>query len=225
MTAPDDLCQRVREDAAVAVLRREPFPDDVREHLAGCAACAADVDRLAVLGPLLDASRDDDVPAAERPGESLLRRLLGELARRRRRRRVLVVAAAAVASVLLALPLGMWLESRTGVADGTLVAAGQVHDDATAAGATVQVLAHGEGRGSVLVVAPYGLPGGVNCRIELVDSSGEPRTVTQWRVPEGYTEGWTARREVSVAPREIADVRLVDADTGKVLLEVPVAEA
>jgi hypothetical protein len=221
----------MRESAAVALLRDEPLPADVAAHHATCAACRAEHERLAVLGPLLAATRDADVPPVEVPDEALLRRLLGELARHRRRRRLLTVAAAA--AVVLAVPAGLWVTGRSDgpgtpsptastPAEGVLVAAGTGQDTGSRAGARVEVLANGAGRGSVLVVAPWGLASGTRCRITLVDSAGSEQTVRTWVVPDGYTSGWSSRNEVSVAPREITDVRLVDDATGRVIVSVPV---
>lgn len=226
-------CQDVRESAAVAVLRGEQPPADVVAHTAQCAACLAEHERLAVLVQLLGATRDADVPPVEVPDEALLRRLLAELARHRRRRRLLVAAAAA--AVVVAVPVGAWFAGRadepgtppsaSAPADGVLVAAGTGQATGSRAGARVEVLAAGEGRSSVLVVAPWGLTSGTRCRIALVDASGSVQTVETWTVPDGYRSGWSSRNEVSVAPREITNVRLVDDATGRVIVSVPVEQA
>jgi hypothetical protein len=233
-------CQQVRESGAVALLRGEPLAAAVREHHDRCPPCRVEFERLAALSPLLAVARDGDVPAIEVPDDALLHRLLRELAVRRRRRRLLVVLAAAAAAAVLALPLGAWLggriggaaggqpaPTRTAVADvaGVLVGTGTAQDPASSAGATVQVIAHGAGRGSVVVVAPWGLAGGTRCRIDVLDSGGSARTVQTWTVPAGYRTGWRSRTTVSVAPREVTGVRLVDDATGAVILAVPVHEA
>ncbi len=229
-------CQEMRESAAVTLLRGEPLPADVLAHHARCAACRAEHERLAVLSPLLAATRDADVPPVEVPDEALLRRLLAELARHRRRRRLLVVAVAAAAAVVLAVPIGAWFAGRTdgpgtaapstsAPAEGVLVAAGTGQDSGSDAGARVEVLALGEGRGSTLIVAPWGIDGGTRCRIALVDSAGSEQTVDTWIVPDGYRTGWSSRTEVSIAPREITDVLLVDEATGRVIVNVPVEKA
>ncbi len=223
----DPGCRLRREDAAVALLSREPLPDDVRAHLDACPACRHEIERLTALGPLLAVARDRDVPRAEVPDEALLGRLLTEMARRRSRRRLLVVAAAAAAAVVLAVPIGIWVgddrpPAEVGATADVLVAEGTAQQPGSPVGADVHVLAHGEGRGSILVIAPWGLKSGVRCRIELVDSTGATSTVQTWTVPAGYTRGWRSRKEVSVAPKEIAGVRLVDDSTGDVLLTVPV---
>jgi hypothetical protein len=230
-------CRAVREATAVALLRGEPLPADAVAHHAGCPGCRLDHERIAVLPTLLAAIADDEVPPVEVPDNALLRRLLGELAARRRRRRLVVAAVAAAAAVLLAVPIGSWLGGRTSGtvvqppstsvrtpdAEGTLVAEGSIHDEATNAGANVQVLARGAGRGSIVVISPWGLRSGVHCRIDLVDAHGAPQPIEEWTVPEGYRTGWTYRGEVSLPPRELAAVRFVDTGTGRVLLDVPVA--
>jgi hypothetical protein len=234
----DPGCQSVRETAAVALLRREPLPAAIREHHDSCPPCRVEFERLMVLPPLLAAARDADVPPVEVPDQALLRRLLAEVSARRRRRRLLVVAAAAAAAVVLAVPIGAWLADRIGPSDGgarpaptrttgpdvegTLIAAGTGQDAGSSAGASVQVLAHGAGRGSTVVVAPWGLTGGTLCRIDVIDSAGSARTLQAWTVPAGYRRGWQSRTTVSIAPREITGVRLVDGATGHVLLTVPV---
>jgi hypothetical protein len=226
-------CAALREDAAVALLRGEPVPDAVREHQERCPACRDEFARLAVLPALLDVTRDENVPHAEVPDEALLRRTLEEMRHRRQRRRRLLVVVAAAAALLVAVPAGVFVGrelTETYEGPGTpiaqpgdvLVAEGTAQDPASPVGADVHVLAHGEGRGSILVVAPWGLASGVTCRIELVDSGGWTHPVQTWVVPEGYKRGWKARVAVSVAPKEVADVKLVDEATGAVLLTVPV---
>lgn len=224
-------CAALREDAAVALLRGEPLPDAVREHQALCPPCRDEFVRLAALPALLDVMRDETVPHAEVPDEALLRRTLDEMRHRRQHRRRLTVLVAAAAALLLAVPAGVLVvreltetyEGREVVQPGdVLVAEGTAQDAASPVGADVHVLAHGEGRGSILVVAPWGLTSGTTCRIELVDSGGWTHPVQTWVVPAGYKRGWKARVPVTVAPKEVADVKLVDDATGAVLLTVPV---
>ncbi|WP_088312390.1 hypothetical protein [Kineosporia sp. R_H_3] len=227
-------CAALREDAAVALLGGEPLPDAVREHQELCPTCRDEFARLAVLPALLDVTRDESVPHAEVPDEALLLRTLEEMRHRRQRRRRLLVAVAAAAALLVAVPAGVLVAreiTETYEGPGTavarpgdvLVAEGTAQDPASPVGADVHVLAHGEGRGSILVVAPWGLTSGVTCRIELVDSGGWTHPVQTWVVPAGYKRGWKTRVAVNVPPLDVLYIRLVDDATDVLLLTVPLS--
>lgn len=223
-------CPGIREEAAVALLRGEPLPDDIQAHHETCAACRDEFARLAVLPALLDATRDETVPPVEVPDEALLRRTLGELAHRRGRRRRWLVGAAAAAVLLVGVPAGAWFatergEEYSGIQPGdVLVAEGTAQANASTVGADVHVLAAGPGLGGVLVVKGWGVDGGVTCRIEVTDSGGWTHPVKTWTAPPGERTRWQTRVPVSVAPKEVRDVRLVDDATGAVLLTVPITQ-
>lgn len=222
-------CAGIREDLAVALLRDE-MTDELRAHTEQCPACREELARLAVLPALLDATRDETLPPVEVPDEALLRRTLGELAHRRSRRRRWLVGAAAAAVLLVGVPAGVWFstergEQYAGVQPGdVLVAEGTAQAQASTVGADVHVLAAGPGMGGVLVVKGWGVSGGVTCRIELTDSGGWTHPVKTWKAPPGQPTRWQTRVPVSVAPKEVRDVRLVDDATGAVLLTVPIRQ-
>lgn len=223
------ICATMREEAAVALLRDEPMPYEVLVHQDTCAACREEYDRLVTLPALMSVMLDDSVPAVEVPDEALLRRTLAEMGHRKRRRRFSVTAIAIAATLVVGVPAGVYAAGVGDTGGGTsvvqpgdvLVAQGTAQDRKTPIGADVSVLGHGEGMGSIVVVTPWGLEAGLTCRIELVDSSGWTHPVKTWTVPEGFEKGWQARVSVTVAPKEVRDVQLVDDDTGSVLLTVP----
>ena len=225
-------CPGVREEMAVALLRGEPLPEELRAHHEQCAVCREEFARLAVLPALLDATRDETVPPVEVPDEALLRRTLGELSHRRRRRRHWLTGIAAAAVLAVAVPAGTWFvlertEQYPEVSQpgDVLVAEGTAQSNATPVGADVHVLAAGPGMGGVLVVKGWGVDGGVTCRIEVTDSGGWTHPVKTWTAPPGERTRWQTRVPVSVAPKEVRDVRLVNDATGAVMLTVPISEA
>ena len=222
-------CAGIREDLAVALLRGE-MTDELRAHTEQCPACREELARLAVLPALLDATRDETVPPVEVPDEALLRRTLVELAHRRSRRRRWLVGAVAAAVLAIGAPAGVWFATERGEQYGgiqpgdVLVAEGTAQSNATPVGADIHVLDTGPGLGGVLVVKGWGVDGGVTCRIEVTDSGGWTHPVKTWTAPPGEPTRWQTRVPVSVAPKEVRDVRLVDDATGAVLLTVPIQQ-
>lgn len=211
------------------------------EHLAGCGRCAAELDELVELPPLLaDAAMAVPRPEAlvEEPGPRLLTGLFDKVAesRRTRRRRGLYLVAAA-AALAIAVPLGV---------NVTNVASSDGDGQVQAGSAAKSVFEQGEKFSAVdpvtevdagvsLVERPSGttvalrlgnVRGPKECDLVAVSTSGERQTVTTWAVPKwGYgikdAEGDTWKREpfyamggTAMSPNEIDrfEIRTLDGE-------------
>ena len=163
------------------------------EHLAGCDRCAAELEELMGLQPLLAGQRQEaGVPAPPEP--ALLERLLAATAAERRTRRTRRLWLVAAAFVL--------------VAGGPLATLGLAGDDDTprqTVSAARQMYAHGEKIGVTdprtraeatvsLERKPWGthvalklsdVRGPLSCELVAVGPRGEEQTVTTWAVPKG----------------------------------------
>jgi hypothetical protein len=105
-------CQRLLEDAAVALLTRQRLPAQVRTHAELCPPCRDEIAGMAQLPPRLALAVDRQLVAAAEPSPELLPRLLAEVDRRRTRRRwttMGVAAAAVAAAVAVGATVGMHL--------------------------------------------------------------------------------------------------------------------
>ncbi|KWT58032.1 hypothetical protein ADL21_31595 [Streptomyces albus subsp. albus] len=169
------------------------------EHLAGCDRCAAELDDLMDLPPLLAEVRES-APDAEAvvavPGPAVLEGLLAEAgaARRvRRRRRLYLVAAAAV--LVAGGPLATYALTSQGVEESPEHLASYART----------MYEHGEKAGTVDPVTkvaasvsmerkPWGthvalrlgnVRGPLTCDLVAVGKSGAEQTVTTWAVPPG----------------------------------------
>ncbi|MGW8380052.1 zf-HC2 domain-containing protein [Streptomyces sp. ODS28] len=162
------------------------------EHLAGCPRCAAELEELTALTPLLAEERERGVP--EPPPPALLGRLLGEAAaerRTRRTRRMWLVAAA------FALIVGGPVATLAATGDeaprpGTVNTAQQMWDHgekhgttdaSTGVSATVSMLRQPWGTHVGLKLG--GVRGPLTCELVAVGPRGSEQTVTTWTVPRG----------------------------------------
>lgn len=237
------ICQRLREDVAVAVLTRGPLPPDIETHAAVCAPCHDEFAALAGLRPLLRAV-EDRPPEVVEPSDLLLPRLLAEVTRRRARRRWVSLAAAA-AVVAVAVPLGMALgrekggtiaepprtptPSSSSVVSSTAVAAvfssGEATDPITGAEVEVEVRSTA-GWGSAITVAVKDVPPGTQCRLLVVDTAGTKIEAGSWTVPEQVTDDYQAfPASVKTPPKRVASVELVDDATNRTMVKVSLIKA
>ncbi|MEU7199927.1 zf-HC2 domain-containing protein [Streptomyces sp. NPDC045470] len=169
------------------------------EHLAGCGRCAAELDGLMGLPPLLADAREsapDPEAVTPAPGPGVLAGLLeevGAVRRTRRRRRLYLVAAAAVLVVggpltTYALTAGDTAEppehltsyARTMYEHGEKV--GTV-DPVTKVAASVSMERKPWGTHVALKLA--NVKGPLTCDLVAVGKSGAEQTVTTWAVPPG----------------------------------------
>lgn len=170
------------------------------EHLAGCERCAAELDDLVGLPPLLAdlALSYDGAPVgpetlAPRPGSELLDRLLGEVAatRRTQRRRRLYLVAAAAALVIGGPFAGAALtsgDSSEHVASPVMELYEQgekigATDPVTKVAATVSLERKPWGTHVALKLA--NIKGPQKCELLAIGRDGEEETVITWAVPPG----------------------------------------
>jgi hypothetical protein len=229
-------CPEAGEEAAVALLTRQPVPARIAEHLQTCPACRPEWERLSRIPELLAATADAELAPELPAGPALLERLLAEAARSRRRRRagaVVVAAAAAAAVVALAVPVDLWLTgagsgtspgSSPGTSSGTssgVLAEGTATRPESGAWAYVEV--RSTGWGSDVAVATSGLGAGTVCQIVVVDRRGRAEKAGSWTVSTSYRPGTAVHETVHTPALEIARVDLVDESSGARLLAVPIA--
>ncbi|MEU8551183.1 anti-sigma factor [Streptomyces roseoverticillatus] len=167
------------------------------EHLAGCPECAAELDGLMGLTPLL-AELKESAPAPEalapRPDPALLDRLLGRVAAGRRARRVrrLCLVAAAAALIVAGPLVGAAVFSGEAPDHSGVSAAKQMYEDgekigavdpATKVDATVSLQQKPWGTHVALRLAH--VRGPLTCDLVAVGKDGERQVVTTWAVPPG----------------------------------------
>jgi hypothetical protein len=160
------------------------------EHLAGCPACAAELEELSGMKDLLTGIGPVDEPAGE-PTEAEVTDLVRRRALSQRRRvRWQSVLAAAAAVVLLIVGVGVGLATAPGSpapATQPLVTLA-VHQSATAIGANPQTGVSGV---AGLVKKPFGtqvtvnlkMKGPLECQLVAVSKTGERTVIATWFVP------------------------------------------
>ncbi|MFG3286125.1 anti-sigma factor family protein [Streptomyces sp. NPDC048111] len=174
------------------------------EHLAGCAACAAELDSLAGMEPVLAALREFPGPAAQplRPpppdlSTSLINEVAAQRARRRRRTTYLVAAAAALivggpAVAVVATSSGTGTH-QSAEAHPTSPAEDAFFNHMTqkvsatdpASQVTATVGTEPKAWGTHTVLELKNVKGPLKCSLIAVGKNGERETVTSWAVP-----GW-----------------------------------
>ena len=160
------------------------------EHLAGCPACAAELEELSGMKGLLTDIGPVDEPAGE-PTEAEVTDLVRRRARSQRRRvRRQSVLAAAAAVVLLAAGVGVGLatapQSRAPTAQPLVSIA--VHQSAKAVGTNPRTGVSGV---AGLVKKPFGtqvtldlkMKGPLECQVVAVSKTGERTVIATWFVP------------------------------------------
>ncbi|WKK21634.1 zf-HC2 domain-containing protein [Streptomyces olivoreticuli] len=167
------------------------------EHLADCPWCAAELDGMLGLTPLLAGLKEsapDPGALTARPRPALLDGLLARVAAVRhaqRTRRLCLAAAAAV--LIVAGPLaGSALTSRNAPSHSSASAAQEMYeegekigavDPATKVDATVSLQEKPWGTHVALKLA--NVKGPLTCDLVAVGKNGERQTVTTWAVPAG----------------------------------------
>ncbi|MER0446060.1 zf-HC2 domain-containing protein [Streptomyces sp. Edi4] len=174
-------------------------------HLAGCEACAAELDDLAGMEPVLAALKEFPGPAAQPlrpvpPGmtEGLINEVAAQRARRRRRTTCLVAAAAAlivggpaVAVVATSSDTGTHQSAQANpvnpAADAFDHMTRKVSATDPTTGTTATVGTEAKAWGTHTVLELKNAKGPQKCSLIAIGKNGEQETVTSWAVPAwGY---------------------------------------
>ncbi|MEU2512674.1 anti-sigma factor family protein [Streptomyces syringium] len=178
------------------------------EHLAACGRCAAELDDLMGLSPLLGELKEcspDPRMLDARPGPALLDRLLSEVgtARRAQRTRRLCLVAAAAALIVAGPLVGAAVTAQDAPSHSTVSAAKEMYEEGDKIG-TVDPVTEVDATVS-LQSKPWGthvalklgnVKGPLNCDLVAVGRNGERQVITTWAVPPGgyglpkATEKW-----------------------------------
>ncbi|GJF30622.1 membrane protein [Kitasatospora sp. NE20-6] len=192
-------------------------------HLAGCATCAAEIEELSGMAPLL-AELAAAGPVDVQPSPRLLERLVGEVASTRRRSRVRRLALVAAAAVLVVGGPLVTLAA-TGGNDRPPAAVAVTQFSATdpATGVLAQVGVEPRAWGSHITLALSHVTGPRTCDLVAVSRGGERQTVTTWEVPPtGYgTQALRTTGGAGFGPADIDHFEVRTVDDGQLLVSVP----
>lgn len=201
------------------------------EHLAGCEECAAALDELIGVVPVLEEVRQDGVAFAEPPGgDAMLDRLLAQVAAERRgRKRRRLAAAAAAAVLVVGGPTVAVLTTEGGGASpaaSPTFASDRVSASNPATGASAVVGVADKPWGTAVDLRLTGVRGPLTCSLVAVDSQGHRQGIASWSVPDAGYGTDTQPRPLTV--HGATDLRKgqirtweVRTDQGKVLVSVP----
>ena len=199
----------------------------VREHVAGCPRCAAELAELTETVGVLAAAKPDLLPAKVPPDPRVLDELLGAVAderRRARRRRYALGLAAAAAGAVVAgagvlLVGGDDAPPPPAATATTTVPTAQLHGSDGAVVLDVDLFARAWGTAVQGDVA--GVPLGATCSLVAVGLDGSREVAATWTVPQsGYdpatgTLGFDGA--VGLRPHEVSHYEVVTT-TGDVLV-------
>lgn len=215
---------------------------EFEDHLAGCAACAAEVAELSPMAALLRGVEPADAasePAAGRelaagrePAGGDVTELLRRRARQQRQRRRWQVALGAAAGIVL-IGGGIGVGIATAPQDGTppappLALTGQVHsatDPGTGVAGTVGLVAKAWGTQVTLDLSK--VHGPAECELVAVSRTGERRVVMGWLVTApgdgvpGHPAHLVLRGGTSIPRNDLSRVD-VDVVNGRTLVSIPV---
>jgi anti-sigma factor RsiW len=196
----------------------------VREHLAGCPRCRAELDRLSGLPALLRAVPAQAWTTPPRPSELGLVRLLSRMraeraqARRRSLGWATVLGAAAASVVALAVVIGVHPGSAPVTASPTVHAttsrwrlSGANPARHITGRATVLPVAWG----SKLAVELSGVPRGLQCELVVVDRSGHRWDAGSWTVTYAGAVYWSGG--VAIGERRISHLEVVTTHGARLL--------
>ena len=217
-------------------LLEERDRQEFEDHLAGCAACAAEVAELSPMAALLRGVEPADAASEPAPGREPAGGDVTELLRRRarqqrQRRRWQVALGAAAGIVLIGGGIGVGIAAAP--QDGTppappLALAGQVHsatDRGTGVAGTVGLVAKAWGTQVTLDLSK--VRGPAECELVAVSRTGERRVVMGWLVAApgdgvpGHPAHLVLRGGTSI-PRSDLDRVDVDVVHGRTLVSIPV---
>ena len=215
---------------------------EFEDHLAGCAACAAEVAELSPMAALLrgvePASAAGSEPAAGRelaagqePGGGYVTDLLRRRARQQRQRRRWQVALGAAAGIVLiggGIGVGIAAAPQDGTPPAPLALTGQLHsatDSGTGVAGTVGLVAKAWGTQVTLDLSK--VHGPAECELVAVSRTGERRVVMGWLVAApgdgvpGHPAHLVLRGGTSIPRNDLSRVD-VDVVNGRTLVSIPV---
>ncbi|MCU7825587.1 zf-HC2 domain-containing protein [Kitasatospora sp. DSM 101779] len=204
-------------------------PEDLEafeQHLAGCAVCAAEIDELSGVAPLL-AELAEAGPVAAPPSPQLLDRLVGEVSATRRRNRVRRLALVAAAAVLVVGGPLATLAATSGDTHTPPAATAQFAATDPGTGVSAQVGVEPKKWGSSISLSLSHVSGPKVCDLVAVSRTGERQTVTTWSVPPtGYgTEALQTTGGAALAPGDIDHFEVRTVDGNQLLVSVPAKAA
>ena len=210
---------------------------EFEDHLAGCAACAAEVAELSPMAALLrgvePAGAASSEPAAGRePDGGEVTDLLRRRARQQRQRRRWQVALGAAAGIVL-IGGGIGVGIAAAPQDAAppvppLALTGQLHsatDPGTGVAGTVGLVAKAWGTQVTLDLSK--VPGPAECELVAVSRTGERRVVMGWLVTApgdgvpGHPAHLVIRGGTSIPRNDLSRVD-VDVVNGRTLVSIPV---
>lgn len=221
-------CTEIRISlGALAVSALDPDEElHVREHVAGCERCAAELTELSGTVDLLAAAKPLDLPAAVQPDRRVLDGLLAAVAderRRARRRRFALGLAAAAAGAVLAGTAALVAtddDSAPAVAEPTPMA--ELHGSDGPVVLEVELFTKAWGTavsGMVSGVAP-----GQTCSLVAVGLDGSREVAATWTVPARGYDPATGKLwfdgGVGLQPHEVTQYEVVTTE-GDVLVVAP----
>ena len=214
---------------------------EFEDHLAGCAACAAEVAELSPMAALLRGvepapraapAAGRELAAGREPGGGDVTELLRRRARQQRQRRRWQVALGAAAGIVL-IGGGIGVGIAAAPQDGTppappLALTGQVHsatDPGTGVAGTVGLVAKAWGTQVTLDLSK--VHGPAECELVAVSRTGERRVVMGWLVTApgdgvpGHPAHLVLRGGTSIPRNDLSRVD-VDVVNGRTLVSIPV---
>ena len=213
---------------------------EFEDHLAGCAACAAEVAELSPMAALLRGveaeprapARGPGLAAGREPGGGDVTELLRRRARQQRQRRRWQVALGAAAGIVL-IGGGIGVGIAAAPQDGTppappLALTGQLHsatDPGTGVAGTVGLVAKAWGTQVTLDLSK--VRGPAECELVAVSRTGERRVVMGWLVAApgdgvpGHPAHLVLRGGTSIPRNDLSRVD-VDVVNGRTLVSIPV---
>ncbi len=220
-------CDEVRISlGALAVSALDPDEElHVREHVAGCEQCAAELAELSGTVDLLAAAKPLALPAAVQPDRRVLDGLLvtvREERRRARRRRFVMGLAAAAAGAVFAGTGALLVGDDDPAPPVEPIATAELHGSAGAVALDVELFA--KAWGTAVHGAVAGVPPGATCSLVAVGVDGSREVAATWTVPRSGYDPETGKLwfdgGVGLRPHEVSRYEVVTT-TGDVLVVAP----
>jgi anti-sigma factor RsiW len=201
------------------------------DHLAGCAACSAELAELSPMAALLKGVEPASAAGQQADGANVTQLISRRAARQRQRQRWQVAVGAAAGIVLIGGGIGIGVAASSqhaGPGAPAVAIPGQLHsatDTGTGAAGTVGLLAKAWGTQVTLDLSK--VHGPVECQLVAVSRTGQRRVVMSWLVPApgdgvpGHPAHLVIQGGTSIPRGDLAHLD-VDVVNGPTLLSIPV---